>query len=100
MAKKYYVVWQGRQTGIFTDWDTCRKQVDKFPAAKYKSFPTRAEAEAAFEQARSDWAIHYEQKIQRELRARQDSLAWYLDDCDEAMAALEGHQHRRGRRET
>ncbi len=52
MAKKYYVVWQGRQTGIFTDWDTCRRQVDKFPGAKYKSFPTRAEAEAAFAQGR------------------------------------------------
>ena len=48
MAKKFYVVWQGRQTGIFTDWDTCKKQVDAFPAAKYKSFKTRQEAEAAF----------------------------------------------------
>lgn len=48
MAKKYYVVWQGRETGIFTDWATCKKQVDKFAGAKYKSFPTLAEAEGAF----------------------------------------------------
>jgi len=48
MAKKFYVVWQGRQTGIFSDWDTCKKQVDAFPSAKYKSFKTRQEAEAAF----------------------------------------------------
>lgn len=48
MAKKFYVVWQGRQTGIFTDWDTCKKQVDGFAGAKYKSFKTQAEAEAAF----------------------------------------------------
>ena len=48
MAKKFYVVWQGRQTGIFTDWDTCKKQVDAFAGARYKSFKTRAEAEAAF----------------------------------------------------
>jgi ribonuclease HI len=48
MAKKFYVVWQGRQTGIFTDWDTCKKQVDAFAGAKYKSFKTRADAEAAF----------------------------------------------------
>ena len=48
MAKKYYVVWQGRETGIFLDWDTCKKQIDKFPGAKYKSFKTRAEAESAF----------------------------------------------------
>lgn len=48
MAKKFYVVWQGRQTGIFTDWDTCKKQVDAFAGAKYKSFKTRADAEQAF----------------------------------------------------
>ena len=48
MAKKFYVVWQGRQTGIFTDWDTCKKQVDAFAGARYKSFKTRSEAEAAF----------------------------------------------------
>lgn len=48
MAKKFYVVWQGRETGIFTDWNTCKKQVDAFAGAKYKSFKTRAEAEAAF----------------------------------------------------
>jgi ribonuclease HI len=48
MAKKFYVVWQGRQTGIFTDWNTCKKQVDAFAGAKYKSFKTREEAEAAF----------------------------------------------------
>ena len=48
MAKKFYVVWQGRQTGIFTDWTTCKLQVDGFTGARYKSFPTQAEAEAAF----------------------------------------------------
>ena len=48
MAKKFYVVWQGRETGIFTDWASCKKQVDQFAGAKFKSFPNRQEAEAAF----------------------------------------------------
>lgn len=48
MAKKFYVVWRGRQTGIFTDWNTCKQQVDQFTGARYKSFKTQAEAEAAF----------------------------------------------------
>lgn len=48
MAKKFYVVWHGRETGIFTDWNSCKKQVEKFAGARYKSFPTREEAEAAF----------------------------------------------------
>jgi ribonuclease HI len=48
LAKKYYVGWQGRQTGIFNSWDQCQAQVVKFADAKFKSFPTLAEAEAAF----------------------------------------------------
>ncbi len=48
MAAKFYVIWAGHQTGIFTDWPSCKRNVDKFPGARYKSFKTRAEAEAAF----------------------------------------------------
>jgi ribonuclease HI len=48
MAKKFYVVWAGRVPGIYTDWPTAQKQVMKFAGAKYKSFPTKVEAEAAF----------------------------------------------------
>lgn len=48
MAKKYYVVWQGKVPGIYTDWNSCKAQVDKFAGAKYKSFPTLAEAEQAY----------------------------------------------------
>ena len=48
MAKKFYVVWSGRQTGVFTDWATAQKAVDKYAGARFKSFPTRAEAEQAF----------------------------------------------------
>jgi ribonuclease HI len=48
VAQKFYVVWAGRRTGVFSDWETTRAQVDKFAGARYKSFPTRAEAERAF----------------------------------------------------
>jgi len=48
MAKKFYVVWQGRTPGIYTDWNSCKRQVDQFAGARYKSFPTQAEAEQAF----------------------------------------------------
>jgi ribonuclease HI len=51
MAQKFYVVWAGRQTGIFTDWATTRQAVEKFAGARFKSFPTRAEAEQAFGRA-------------------------------------------------
>ncbi|WP_261815360.1 ribonuclease H family protein [Vibrio gallicus] len=48
MAKKYYVVWKGRETGVFTTWPKCKSLVDGFAGARYKSFPTLAEAESAF----------------------------------------------------
>ena len=46
--KKYYVVWWGREIGIFTDWNKCKAQVEGFEGAKYKSFPSQEEAEHAF----------------------------------------------------
>jgi ribonuclease HI len=46
VKKKFYAVAVGRSTGIYTDWATAEKQVKGFAAAKFKSFPTRAEAEA------------------------------------------------------
>ena len=48
MAQKFYVVWAGRRTGVFTDWATTQQAVDKYPGARFKSFLTRAEAEQAF----------------------------------------------------
>ena len=49
MAKKqkYYVVWQGKKPGIYTDWDTCKEQVHGVLGAQYKSFDSMQEAEAA-----------------------------------------------------
>ena len=48
MAKKqkYYVVWQGRKPGIYTDWDACKEQVVGVQGAQYKGFDSMAEAEA------------------------------------------------------
>lgn len=47
--KKYYVVWNGVEDGVYTTWEACQQAVEGFPAAKYKSFKTEAEAEEAFE---------------------------------------------------
>lgn len=45
MAKKVYAVRVGRETGIFNTWDECKKQVDGFPKAEYKSFKRLEEAQ-------------------------------------------------------
>lgn len=53
MAKsKFYVVWKGRETGIFESWEDCNAQIFQFPQAVYKSFKTRQLAEQAF---KSSW---------------------------------------------
>jgi ribonuclease HI len=48
LTKKFYVVWAGRETGVFTDWATTHRHVNAFPGARFKSFPSRAEADQAF----------------------------------------------------
>ena len=57
MAKKnkYYVVWKGKKTGVFTSWDTCKKQVAGFEGAQYKAFAEKAEAEKAFKKSYNDY---------------------------------------------
>lgn len=44
---KFYVVWKGRNTGIFEDWDSCKKNIEGFEGAQYKSFKTLSEATEA-----------------------------------------------------
>lgn len=45
MAKsKFYAVKAGREIGIFYNWDDCKKSVDGFSGAIYKSFGTLEEA--------------------------------------------------------
>ena len=43
---KFYAVHQGRIPGVYLTWKDCQLQVQGFPGAKFKSFPTRQEAEA------------------------------------------------------
>lgn len=45
---KYYVVWNGKETGIFSSWKECEKRVKGYPGALYKGFPDEASAREAF----------------------------------------------------
>ena len=42
---KFYAVANGRQKGIFRTWEECKKQVHKYPQAKFKSFKLKKDAE-------------------------------------------------------
>lgn len=51
---RYYVVWVGREPGIYRDWAQCHAQVDGFSGARYRSFPDAAQAERAWVEAGGD----------------------------------------------
>lgn len=45
--KKYYVVFNGENAGVYDDWNDAKEVID-FPGARYKGYPTSAEAAEAF----------------------------------------------------
>lgn len=51
---KYYVVWEGREPGVYDSWEECQLQIDHFPGARYKAFKTADEAVAAYRGRTSD----------------------------------------------
>lgn len=44
---KYYAVWKGHTPGVYSDWASCKAQIHQFEGAKYKSFKSLSEAQAA-----------------------------------------------------
>ncbi|MBW4081893.1 ribonuclease H [Paenibacillus sp. S150] len=49
MAKqKFYVVWEGKKPGVYRTWAECQAQTEHYTGAKYKSYESGAEAEAAY----------------------------------------------------
>jgi ribonuclease HI len=46
--KKYYVVWNGKNPGIYNGWQACKKEVDGVEGARYMGFISKEAAEKAF----------------------------------------------------
>jgi ribonuclease HI len=44
---KFYVVWKGRQRGIYSSWKECSARVSGFTGARFMAFESRALAEQA-----------------------------------------------------
>lgn len=47
-SKRYYVVWKGRKPGVYDDFEDAMEQVDDYPGALFKSFPTPEAAANAY----------------------------------------------------
>jgi len=54
-SQKFYVVWKGRNPGIYTTWAECAAQVNGFTGAEYMGFETLAEAQVAFQGRYADY---------------------------------------------
>lgn len=50
MAKKYYVVWKGKQTGVFDNWPQVQQLTAGRADAQFMGFPSKQEADEAFSQ--------------------------------------------------
>lgn len=53
--KKYYVVWFGHPTGIFDNWEDCKKAISGISGAQYKSFESLEEARIAYDREYADY---------------------------------------------
>ncbi len=53
--KKFYVVWKGKKPGVYSSWNACKRQVDGFEGAQYKSFVSLDEAEIALTKTYKDY---------------------------------------------
>ncbi|XP_073349612.1 ribonuclease H1 isoform X1 [Pagrus major] len=47
-GKFFYAVKKGFKPGVYTSWDECKSQVDKFPSASFKKFASEKDAWAFF----------------------------------------------------
>lgn len=53
--KKFYVVWQGVKPGIFTTWKECKRAINGYKGAQYKSFDSLSLAKTAFNGSYNDY---------------------------------------------
>lgn len=85
--KKFYVVWQGAVPGVYPSWDECKAQVSGFENARYKSFGTQEEAEAAF----NDNPWKYIGKAEAKTRKIAPSKEKFLTESIAVDAACSGN---------
>ena len=52
---KFYTVWNGVEPGVYNNWTDCQLQIKGFEGARFKSFPSKAEAEEAYQNSPWDY---------------------------------------------
>ncbi|MBX2816316.1 MAG: ribonuclease H family protein [Saprospiraceae bacterium] len=96
MAKKnkYYVVWEGVTPGIYSSWPACQAQIKGYPNARYKGFPSRAEAEAAYQGTYFE-SVEKKKPVERKQVSEAD-IMWNSIAVDAACSGNPGLMEYRG----
>jgi len=94
--QKFYVVWNGLETGVFTSWQECERQVKGIEGAKYKSFSTREEAERAYASSPYDYITPAVRKAKVKKQAPEAVLRSSALAADAACSGNPGPMEYRG----
>jgi ribonuclease HI len=92
---KFYVVWKGARPGIYSTWKDCEKQVKGYPGARYKGYPTRQEAEAAFNSA-PPVASSAAKRTKENVKSDSGPVVWDSISVDAACSGNPGLMEYRG----
>ncbi|RVE56161.1 hypothetical protein OJAV_G00233700 [Oryzias javanicus] len=60
----FYAVRKGFKPGVYSSWDECRSQVDKFPAASFKKFASERDAWAFVRGVERSAAPHQNEEVE------------------------------------
>lgn len=97
--KKYYVVWQGNEPGIYTSWTECQLQIKGYPNASYKAFSSLEEARQAFGEgapSRSGGSSGKKKKSDGSPEAFREEIEWNSISVDAACSGNPGKMEYQG----
>lgn len=95
--KKYYVVWKGKETGIFTSWEECKKAVAGFTGAQFKSFKSLEEAQKAYQVSYFEYKENHHHAVPlHQLEKRAKEVNFNSLNVDAASSGNPGKMEYRG----
>ncbi|MCP4439614.1 MAG: ribonuclease H [Aureispira sp.] len=93
---KFYVVWSGHEPGVYKTWKECKKQVDGYTGARYKSFGSLAEAEDALLGNSFDYIQKKDSKPKARISKSNTDVVWKSISVDAACSGNPGKMEYRG----
>lgn len=92
MAKKYYAVKIGKKPGVYLTWEECKKMVEGYPGATYKSFPSLVEANAfAGIKEENQQLSLFDQEAEEEASEKTEGAYAYVDGSFNIASQVYGY---------